>query len=273
MNIKKIVCLILAGVMMCSVTACGKKADADVLMREAKTNANAIQNCTAVISSTLQFAANGKQNIFKTGNEIVYWAKPFALKSTQTSLLGGTAGNSVSYTVTDSSGVWFYSSSGGEWQKTSAGNIGTTPLEQVDILRLLDSVSSQKYVRETTLGSQKVHKLEITFQSEVLRSTIENIVTATGMGKGSQTVVQTLLDSSPAVYGYCYIDETTGQIARIELDATEAINKIFQNIDGNGITVNVSKCDITGDIGNIGKAPAVELPPQASAAQTVQAAG
>lgn len=273
MNIRKIVCLTLAVAMMFSVTACGKKADADVLMREAKINANAIQNCTAVISSTLQFTANGKQNTFKTGNEIVYWAKPFALKSTQTSLLGGTAGNSISYTVTDSDGVWFYSSSGGEWQKTSAENVGTTPMEQIDILRLLGSVSSQKYVRKTTLNSQKVHKLELTFQSEVLRSTIETIVTATGMGEGSQTVVQTLLDSAPVMYGYCYIDETTGQITRIEFDATEAINKIFQNIDGSGITVNISKCDITGDISSIGKAAIVELPPQAFAAQTVQAAG
>lgn len=269
----KIASLFLAVAMLCTLTACGKKVDADVLMREAKTNANAIQNCTAAISSTLEFTANGKQNTFQTKNEIVYWAKPFAIKSTQTSLLGGTAGSSVSYTVTDSHGVWFYADSGGVWQKTVAENIFTTPLEQVDILRLLDSMLSQKYVREAALGSQKVYKLELTFQSEVLRSTIENIVTATGMDQGSKTVVQTLLDSAETVYGYCYIDETTGQIIRMELDATEVINKILQNIDGSDITVNVSKCVITGDISNIGKAPAIELPPQADAAQIVRAAG
>ncbi len=273
MKFIKIVSLLLVGVMICSLTACGKKVDADVLMREAKTNANAIQNCSATISSTLEFTANGKRNTFKTGNEVVYWAKPFALKSTQTSLLSDKAGSGVSYTITDGGDVWFYSDSGSGWQKTSAQNVGTTPLEQIDILRLLGSVSGQKYVREATLGSQKVHKLEITFQSEVLRSTIENIVTASGMGQGSQTVVQTLLDSAPAIYGYCYIDESTGQIIRVELDATEAVNRIFQNIDGSGITINVSKCEIAGEISNIGKAPAVELPPQAAAAQTVQAAG
>jgi hypothetical protein len=270
----KIASLLLAAVLICSLAACsGSKPDADVLMREAKTNANAIQNCTAMISSTLTFTANGKQNTFQTGNQIVYWAKPFAIKSTQTSLLGGKTGSSVSYTVTDAKGLWFYSDSGSGWQKTSAGNIDTTPLAQVDILRLLGSVKSQKYVREVTLNSKKVHKLELTFQSEVLRSTIENIVTATGMGQGSQTIVQTLLDSADDVYGYCYIDESTSEIVRIELDATEAINHIFKNIDGSGITVSLSKCEIYGDITNIGKAPAVELPPQASAAQNVEAAG
>jgi len=273
MKFLKIVGLLLAGSMICLMAGCAKKADADVLMREAKANANAIQSCTATINSTLEFNANGKQNTFKTGNEIVYWAKPFAMKSTQSSLLGGTTGNSVSYTVTDSKGVWFYSESGGAWQKTAAGNTGTAPLEQVDILGLLDSVSGQKYVREMTLGSQKVHKLELTFRSEVLRSTVENIVTATGMAQGSQTIVQTLLDSAPAIYGYCYIDQSSGQIVRIELDVTDIVNKIFQDIEGSDITVAVSKCSISGDISNIGKAPAVELPPQAAAAQTVQAAG
>lgn len=273
MKFLKIIGLLLAGSIICSMAGCAKKADADVLMREAKTNASAIQNCAATVSNTLEFTANGKKSTFQTGNEIVYWAKPFAIKSTQTSLLGGTTGSSVSYTVTDSKGVWFYAESGGAWQKTPAGNVKATPLDQVDILGLLANVSSQKYVREMTLGSQKVHKLELTFQSEVLRSTIENIVTATGMAQGSQTIVQTLLNSAPAVYGYCYLDETSGQIVRMELDVTDVINKIFQSIDGSNVTVVVSKCSISGDISNIGKAPAVKLPPQADAAQTVQAAG
>ncbi len=273
MKCRKTAGLLLIILMICSLAACQKKADADVLMREALTNANAIQSCTAAFSSKLEFTANSKQNIFQTGNEIVYQAKPFSLKSTQTSLLGKTPGSSTSYTVTDGNGVWFYSNSGSGWQKTSAGNIDTTPLRQVDIFRLLGSVKGQKYVRETTLNSKKVHKLELTFQSEVLRSTLENIVTATGMGQGSLTIVQTLLDSADDIYGYCYIDEETGEIIRIELDATEAVNQIFKNIDGSGITVNVSKCEISGEVGNIGKAPAVELPPEAAAAQTVDAQG
>lgn len=273
MKITKTASFLLASILILSLSACGKKADADILMREAKTNANSIQNCTATIDNTLDFTANGKQYSFKTGNDCIYWAKPFALKSTQTSLLGNAAGSSVSYTVTDSDGVWFYSNSGSGWQKTSAESVATAPLEQIDILRLLSNVSGQKYVRETTIGSQKVHKIELTFQNEALRSTIENIVTATGMAKDSQTIVQTLLDSAPAIYGYCYIDETSGQIIRVELDATEAVNKIFQNIDGSGTTVNISKCEISGNITNIGKAPAVQLPADAADAQTVQAAG
>ena len=263
----------LAAVLACSVTACAGKPDVDVLMREARTNANAIQNCSATISNELVFSANGKENHCQTGNQLVYWAKPFAIKATQTSLLGGKTDSSVSYTVTDAKGMWFYSESGGTWQKTSAGNIDTTPLAQVDILRLLGSVKSQKYVREETLNSKKVQKVELTFQNEVLRNTIETIVTATNMGQGSKTIVQTLLDSADDVYGYCYVDETSGEIVRIEFDATEAVNHIFKNIDGSGITINVSKCKISGDITNIGKTPAVELPPQAAAAQAVEAAG
>ncbi|MBW7573038.1 hypothetical protein [Caproiciproducens faecalis] len=273
MKISKLATFFLAAALLLSLAACGKKADADVLMREAKTNANAIQNCTATINNTLEFSANNKPFTYQTDSTSVYWAKPFALKSTQTSLLGGVTGSSVSYTVSDSDGVWFYSNAGSGWQKTTAEGIASTPLEQIDILRLFGNVTAQKYVRETTLDSVKVHKIELTFQSEVLRSTIENIVTATGMSKGSQTVVQTLLDSAPAIYGYCYVDEAASQIVRVELDATEAVNQIFQNIDGSGTTVTVSKCEISGNITGIGKAPAVELPADASAAQTVQAAG
>lgn len=272
-KISKIACFILITALVCSLAACDGKPDADVLMREARTNASAIQSCTAGIQNTLVFSANGKQITCQTGSQIVYHIKPFALKSTQTSLLGGKTGNSTSYTVTDAKGMWFYSSSGDSWQKTAAGNIDTTPLQQIDILRLLGSVKSQKYVRETTVNSQKVHKLELTFQNEVLRSTIESIVTATGMANGSKTIVETLLNSADDVYGYCYIDESTGEIVRIELDATAAVNKVFKNIDGSTTTVNVSKCEIIGDIANIGKAPAVELPPQADAAQTVEAEG
>jgi len=271
--LKKLSGFFLIALLMCALTSCAGKPDADVLMREAKTNANAIQNCAADISNNLVFTANGKQYTFQTGNQIVYWAKPYALKSTQTSLLDGKNSSSVSYTVTDAKGMWFYSNSGGSWQKTAAGNIDTTPLEQVDILRLLSSAKSQKYVREDTLNSKRVQKLELTFQSEVLRSTIESIVTATGMGKGSKTIVQTLLDSTDNVYGYCYVDETTGEIARIELDATGAVNGIFKNIDGSAVAVNVSKCEISGNISNIGKTPTVELPPQADAAKDVEAAG
>jgi len=273
MKITKIISFFLAGALLTGLSGCAEKADADVLMREAKANASAIQNCNATIDSTLTFTANNKQYTFKTGSSSVYWAKPFAIKSTQTSSLGGVTGSSVSYTVTDSDGVWFYSNTGSGWQKTSAESVAATPLEQIDILRLLSNVSGQKYVRETSINSQKVHKIELTFQSEVLRSIIENIVTATGMAQGSRTIVQTLLDSAPAIYGYCYVDEASSQIVRVELDATEAVGAIFRNIDGSGVKVNISKCEINGNIADIGKAPAVTLPADAANAQTVQAAG
>lgn len=273
MKLKKAILFLCAAVLLLGLSACGKKADADVLMREAKTNANAIENCSASYVSELVFTANGKESVFKTNANCVYRAKPFALKSTQNTLLGSTATSSVSYTVTDPDGVWFYSNTGSGWQKTSAEDVGTTPLEQIDILRLTESISGQKYVRETEINSRKVHKIELTFQSNALRSTVETIVTATGMGQGSKTIVQTLLENAPAVYGYGYVDESTGQLVRLELDATEAVNKIFQSIDGSGIKVNVSRCVTSGDITNIGKAPAVTLPADAAAAQTVQAAG
>jgi len=265
--------LLLAGVLIGLLSACAKNVDADVLLREAKTNAGSITSCTASIQNDLEFTADAKPLRFRTGNEIVYQAKPFALKSTQSSLLGGAAGNGASYTVTDKDGVWFYSHSGGPWQKTAAGTVDPSPFRQIDILSLLENVTGQKYVRETTLGSEKVEKLELTFRSEVLRSTVENIVTAAGLGSGSKTIVQTLLDSAGSIYGYCYIDGETGEIARVELDATQPLNQVFQNIDGGGVKIIVTKCTISGEIGNIGKAPAVVLPPEAAAAQTVQAAG
>jgi hypothetical protein len=263
----------LTALLFLALTACTASPDADVLFREAKTNAGAISNCTATYRNDLAFTANGKKFSSLNGNEIVYRNKPFALKSSQTAQTDGKSAGTVTYTVADSKGLWFYSDTGNGWQKTSAGNIDTTPGSQIDILRLLTYVKSEKYVRDLTLNSKRVQKLELTFQNEVLRSTIEAIVTSTGMGDGSKTIVQTLLDSAEDVYGYCYIDVATGEIARIELDATTPVNTVFKNIDGSSVSVNITKCVITGDIDSIGKAPAVELPPQAAAAQSVEAAG
>ena len=274
MKLIRTACLLIAAVIVCSLSSCGEqKKDAGVLLREAKTNADAITSCTASIHNTLEFTADAKKNRFQTGNDIVYQAKPFALKSVQTSLSSGIANSSTTYNITDADGVWFYSQTDGKWQKTSAGSIDPTPFHQVDILRLLDSVKGQSYVRETDLDSGKAHKLELTFDSEVLRSTVENIVTAAGIGRGSNTIVQALLDSAQDIYGYCYIDEKTGEIVQVELDATQEVNRIFQNIDGSNVKIEVTKCVIDGKIGNIGKAPGVKLPPEAAAAQTVQAQG
>ncbi len=269
---KKAVSLFIAGLFL-TLTACTGNPDAEVLFREAKTNAETISSCTAAYHNDLAFAANGKQFSFQNGNEIVYHGKPFALKSNQTAQAGGKSTSMVTYTVADNKGLWFYSDAGNGWQKTSAGNIDSSPRAQIDILRLLSNVKSEKYVRDLTLNSRKVQKLELAFQTEVLRSTIEAIVTSSGMGDGSKTIVQTLLDSAEDLYGYCYIDIATGEITRIELDATTVVSHIFKNIDGGSVSINVTKCVISGDINNIGKAPAVELPPQAAAAQSVEAAG
>lgn len=265
---------VLFAVLIFTLSACGSKpVDADVLMREAKSNAEAISSCTATFQSRLEFTANGKSYLYQTGNETVYQSKPFATKTTQSSLVGGKTSTGTTYTVTDPDGVWFYSKSDSGWQKTAAGSVTTSPAGQIDILRLMDKIKSQKYVRETTLNNQKVHKLELTLDSDILRSTVENIVTATGIGSGSKTIIQTLLDGADDVYGYCYIDETTGEIVRMELDAGQAVDKIFQNIDGDNVKISVTKFTISGEISRIGKAPAVSLPPDASTARNVQAQG
>ncbi len=270
---KKKAAALVTAVLFFALTACAGNPDAEVLFREAKTNAETISSCTAVYHNDLAFAANGKQFSFQNGNEIVYHSKPFALKSSQTAQTDEKSASTVTYTVADNKGLWFYSEAGNGWQKTAAGNIDTSPRAQIDILRLLSYVKSEKYVRDLTLNSRKVQKLELAFQTEVLRSTIEAIVTSTGMGSDSKTIVQTLLDSADDLYGYCYIDIATGEITRLELDATIAVSHIFKNIDGGSVSVDVTKCVISGDINNIGKAPAVELPPQAAAAQSVEAAG
>lgn len=265
----------LAFSLLFSLAACGGEpsADAGVLVREATSNANGLLSCTAAISSTVEFTANTKPYSFQTSHTVVYQAKPFALKSTQSSSAAGSAGQSASYTVTEDGSIWFYSNVDGKWQKTAAGNIDTTPIAQVDVLRLLSSVKGQKYVRESTLNSKAVHKIELTFDSEVLRGTLENIVTAAGIGQGSSTLVQTLLDSVDSVYGYCYIDKDSGQLTRIDLDATEAVNQIFHSIDGANVAVNVSKCVLSGDITDMNHAVDVQLPGEAASAQVVQAQG
>ena len=109
--------------------------------------------------------------------------------------------------------------------------------------------------------------------SGALRSTIENIVTASGMAGDSKTIVQTLLNSAPPVYGYGYIDTDSDRLVRIELDTSQILDQVFQNIDGSSVTIHVTKSIISGDISNIGRAPAVALPEDAKAASSVQACG
>lgn len=270
---KKISVYIILMLCIFSLSACSKKVDADVLVREAKSNSESIKNCTADITNTLEFTASGKKYTYKSSTENVYFAEPFSLKSTQSSQIGEKADKFVTYTITDNGGIWFYTHTNDGWQKTSAGTVSKTPTDQIDVLRMLNNATGQKYVRETELNSIKSDKLELTFKSEVLQSTIETIVTASGMGSGSKTIVETLINSTPDIYGYCYVDKNSGQIIRIELNAEDALNKVFKNIEGNNIEINISKCEISENVKDIGKAPAVELPPEAAAAQTVKAAG
>ena len=273
MTFGKRISILAAAAAICFASGCGAKEDAGVLFREAKSNAEHLQSCDATFDSTLIFTADGTRHTFQSSDESVYNAKPFALKSLQTYQNDGTEGKSESYTVTEGGGLWFYCKSASGWQKTGAQNLDTSPFSQIDILSLLDNVKSEKYVRETTLNSRGVHKIELELGSDAIRSTIENIVTATGMAGNSKTIVQTLLDSSPPLYGYCYIGTDSGEPERLELDATEALNQIFQNIDGSSVKISVSKYEISGDITKINQAQPVVLPEEAKKAQSVQAFG
>jgi hypothetical protein len=262
---------ILASVLL--FAGCSRGPDAGVLLREAKSNADSIQSCKAGVSQELVFTADGAQHTVSSSNEVTYLSKPFALKSVQKNQNGGAGSVSETYTVTENGKLRFYCRPNGVWQKTDAGNLDTSPAAQVDMLRMLNRSEDQKYVRETTLNSRKAHKIELKLNSEVLRSTVETIVTATGMSDGSGTVVQTLLNSAPDLYGYCYIDTGTGQAARIEADLTDAADQIFRKIDGSSVSVHVIKCELSGDISDIGSAPAVTLPDDAKSAASVQAYG
>lgn len=255
------------------LTACGAGPDADVLAREAKANADSVKSCSAVTETELRFTANGAGHSFRSKTELVYEADPFGVKSVQSSRNDGAAGSSETYTVTESGKLSFYSRAGSGWQKSDAGDLDTSPAAQIGALRLLDETESRKYVRDTQVGSRKAHKLELKLKSEALRDAVENIVTASGMGNGSATVVGTLLNGAPDVYGYCYVDAETGNPLRLELDAADALNHIFQNIDGSAVKISVSACKTTCDLSSFGNAPAVALPAEAKNASSVQAQG
>ncbi|WP_411677869.1 hypothetical protein [Caproicibacter sp.] len=253
--------------------ACSSGPDAGVLFREAKTDADSIQSCNADISQDLVFTVNGAQHVYSSSNSITYTAKPFALKSVQKIRNDGISSDNETYTLTENGKPSFYCKPNGVWQKTDAGNLDTSPADQVDILRVLNNAEDQKYVRETTLDSRKVHKIELKLSSEILRSAVENIVTVTGMAENSSTVVPALLNGAPDLYGYCYIDAGTGKIVRIEADLTDAVNQIFKNIDGSSVSVHVTKCEISGNIDKINSAPSVTLPDDAKSASSIQAYG
>ncbi|QAT48464.1 hypothetical protein EQM14_00975 [Caproiciproducens sp. NJN-50] len=252
---------------------CSHGPDAGVLLREAESNADSIRSCDAGVGQELVFTADGAQHAVSSSNQITYAAEPFALKSVQQTRNDGADSTGETYTVTEDGKLWFYCRPNGTWQKTGAGNLDTSPAAQVDILRMLNSAEDQKYVRETTMDSRKVHKIELRLSGEILRPAVETIAAVTGMSDGSGTVVQTLLNSAPDLYGYCYIDAGTGQLVKIEADLTDAANQIFQKIDGSSVSVHVVKCELSGNISDIGSASSVVLPDGAKNAASVQAYG
>ena len=169
-----------------------------MLFREAMTNANALSSCDATYQSTLEITFEGEKISFTSENTVTYAASPFILKSFQTSDLAGASGQTETYTAAEDDGIWVYANSGDGWaSRTLAGELDTTPMTQIDILRLIPQVAAQKMIRTEDTGGQKAYKLESTLKSEVLRSAIENIVTSTGIGEGSATIVDTLLATAP----------------------------------------------------------------------------
>ena len=257
----------------CLLTSCSGGPDAGVLVREAASEAAALNSCTAVVTNTLVFTANGASHSFESTNRLSYHANPFAVKSVQSSRNDGMSGNSETYTVAEDSGIGFYCKSSSGWKKTDAGKLDTSPAAQITPLQMLRSVDDQKYVRQTELNSVPVHKIELKLKNEVLRSTVENIVTASGMGNGSKTIVQALLDSAPPIYGYCYLSVGSGRPARLELNAADAVNRIFSGIDGSSVKISVSKCTVTCDLSGLDSTPAAKLPDEAKSASSVEAAG
>ena len=252
---------------------CGGNPDAGLLFREAKANSAQIKSCGAAMESTLVFDVDGKKHTSLFSNQIQYTANPFALKSVQTSQNDGPPSKTTGYTVTQDGKLWFYCENGSGWQKSAVPNMDTTPGAQVDILRLTGYATGEKYVRREDLNSRQVHKLELTMSSEVLRSMVESIVAASGMGNGSKTIVQTLLDSAQPVYAYAYVDAQSGQFARLECDMSDALDAVFQNIDGNTVKVHVEKASISGSVTGIGASAAFSLPAGAAAASSVEASG
>lgn len=247
--------------------------DADMLFREAMTNANALTSCDAAYQSALEITFEGEKISFTSENTITYAAAPFMLKSFQTSDLAGASGQAETYTAAEADGIWVYANSGDGWTRTLAGELDTTPMTQIDILRLIPQVASQKMIRSEDISGQKAYKLELTLKSEVLRSAIENIVTSTGIGEGSATIVDTLLATAPELYGYAYISAEDGQFLQFDVDGAEALNTILSHIDGMDASIKVNKYVLSGSLSSLNQAEAPVLPDEAKNGETISAVG
>lgn len=247
--------------------------DADMLFREAMTNANALTSCDAAYQSTLEITFEGEKISFISENTVTYAASPFMLKSFQTSDLAGASGQTESYTAAADGGIWVYANSGDGWTKTLAGELDTTPMTQIDILRFIPQVASQKMIRSEDISGQKAYKLELTLKSEVLRSAVENIVTSTGIGAGSATIVDTLLATAPTLYGYAYISAEDGQFLQFDIDGTDALNTILSHIDGMDASIKVNQYVLSGSLSSLNQAEAPVLPEEAKNGETISAVG
>lgn len=260
---------ILAACMIFLFTSCDQPADPEVILRESLAKSEKIANCEATYRYSLTFHSEEKETRVSTSVDSTYFSSPFRLKEERTT--NGTT--STTYLEAEDQDIWYYAKMEDGWKKVNVENQDRSPTKLLASLNLLKSAEQPKLVREEEWDGTPAYKLELSFPADTLHNTIAEIVAASGMGNGSQTLVSALLESVPPLFGYCYIAKESGLPLALELDATDALNTVFSNIDGDSVQITVSESIISGTIRNPDSADPFDLPPEAAAAEIMEAAG
>ncbi len=260
---------IVAACMIFLFTSCDQPADPEVILREALANSEKLASCEATYRYSLTYRSEEKETQVSTSVDSTYFSDPFRLREERTT--DGTA--STTYLDAEGQDTWYYAKMEDGWKKVNVENQDRSPTKLLPSLSLLKSAEQPKLVREEEWNGTPAYKLELSFPAETLQNTIAEIVAASGMGNGSQTLVPALLESVPPLFGYGYIARDSGLPLALELDATDALNTVFSNIDGESVRITVSESIISGTIRNPNSAAPFDLPPEAAAAETMEAAG
>lgn len=265
----RLVAWIVAACMIFLLTSCDQPADPEVILRESLAKSEEIASCESSYRYSLTYRSEEKETQVSTSIDSTYFSSPFLLREERST--NGTA--STTYLLAENQDIWYYAKMEDGWKKVNVDHQDRSPTKLMASLSLLKSAEQPKLVREEDWNGTPAYKLELSFPAETLQNTIAEIVATSGMGNGSQTLVPTLLESVPPLFGYCYIARDSGLPLALELDTTDALNTVFSNIDGGSVRITVAESTISGTIRNQNNADLFDLPPEAAAAEMMEAAG
>lgn len=294
---KKFLALMMAAVLAMSLAACGESASKDAADSAAESTEaavaevdpyeaalekmSAVTNMDArmVMEMNMTIGADGQEQSIETSTamDMVYFIDPVRMKIDMTMDMGelGSAAQSVYAEVAEDGTYTMYLYDGTNWM---AQSVELADVEQYDARgsMLANMDSSYNYVAAGTEQIDGVNAYKYTgvitgdaLNETLLSSGALNSFSALGIAESQLESMMTDLGEIPVTL---WIDEESLYPVRYEVDMSAAMEKLMGNMMGAlgdqaaGISISISKLNVTMTCSNYNAATDFEIPEEAKAA-------